>query len=238
MINIHNVTVSLSGRAIINDANLSISTGEIAFLVGENGAGKTTLLKAVLGDLPVQAGTINALRCIPQRDRHVLLRKTGVVLAETTLPPDLQIRDIYQLCLEAHKINKPGDVYEDLAERFSISRHWNRYAGTLSSGESRKIMIAFSLLHEPNLLIFDEVNNFLDPLAKMELKLFLQQFVKKPDRSVFFATHDYSLFFIEGARIHVLSEGKIHSIPIEQETFFETKKAISSLEKSIRDILR
>lgn len=237
MIEVDDIVISLGKKRIFNHTSISISSGVITYLIGENGAGKTTLLKAILGDLPVQSGSIKTLGYSPKKDRHTILSKTGVVFTESKLPPDLQIRDIYNLYLEAYHISRPSVAFQDLAERFTIFKYWKRYAGALSSGEKRKILIAFSLLHNPNLLIFDEVNNFLDPCAKIEFKSFLEEFVKQIDRTVFFATHDYSLFFTENTCINIVAKGEIYEVPIPKQESEETRKSISNLEKSIKAIL-
>ncbi len=167
LIELKNVTIVRSGRTALDDVSLSIRRGENVAILGPNGCGKSTLVKAIARDLRPFAG--RGSLSIAGLDRWNLfeLRKfLGIVSNEiqslcakdvTTL--DVVVSGFFGSygVLEPYEVTNEHFAKADEMLRFLEASHLaNRLANELSSGESRRVLIARALVNEPTGLLLDE----------------------------------------------------------------------------------
>lgn len=158
VLTISDVSVSLSGRQILHDINLSIGEGEIVGLLGPNGAGKTTLMRAVMGLIPTSAGSIEregAPGYVPQR--HDIAWNYPISVQETVMT-SLQAR------MRPWQWAKPTHwraVYDAL-EMVGMMGLRNRTLDELSGGQKQRVLIARALAPKPRILLLDEPFTGLD----------------------------------------------------------------------------
>ena len=158
----HGVRVSFDGRPVLRGVDLHIPRGQLVALIGPNGSGKTTLLRCLLGLQKTEAGEI---KLTGESD----LRR-GVCLCVGYVPQRLPLDRSFVL-----------SVREFLSLRLRQTRHWfwrsrtaidriisetlveigaepllDRLIGQLSGGQLQRVLIAFSLLSNPELLLLDE----------------------------------------------------------------------------------
>ena len=176
-----NVTVTARGRAIVNDAGLSLAPGELVGLIGPNGAGKSTLLRSLLGISPRDAGSVTldgqdfgampapararAIAFLPQ-DRRVEWRLTA--------------HDVVMLGRYPHQAGFGGPTP---ADREAVARAISAVEGealldrpisVLSGGERTRILLARALAVEAPLLLADEPIAALDPYHQLHVMEILQ----------------------------------------------------------------
>ena len=159
-------SVSSGYRAsvVLRGTSLEVAAGEAVALLGKNGMGKSTLLKTVMGYLPKSAGSVHLSgRDITRLAPHRVAR-LGVAYAaqEHALFTELSIRDNLRIGL-------PRDSMFD--ERFTaietvfpiFKSRLRQYAGTLSGGEQKMLLVARALMAQPSLLLLDEITEGLQP---------------------------------------------------------------------------
>ncbi|AHU89122.1 anchored repeat-type ABC transporter ATP-binding subunit [Trueperella pyogenes] len=158
VLTLSDVHVSLSGRQILHDVDLTIGEGEIVGLLGPNGAGKTTLMRAIMGLIPTTSGTIEragAPGYVPQR--HDIAWNYPISVQETVMTS-----------LQAHmrpwQWAKPADwraVYDAL-DMVGMMELRDRTLDELSGGQKQRVLIARALAPKPRVLLLDEPFTGLD----------------------------------------------------------------------------
>ncbi len=162
------MSVSLSGRPILDNVTFGVRAGEFTGLIGSNGAGKTTLLRVILGLQRPSAGRV-FVAGVPRTRRN---RSIGYVPQKVLLDPDMPMRarDLVALGLDGHRLGVPipsaarRRAVDEMLHAVDAERFADARVGTLSGGEQQRVLIAHALIGRPQILLLDE------PLANLDLK--------------------------------------------------------------------
>ncbi|MGZ4359167.1 MAG: metal ABC transporter ATP-binding protein, partial [Gaiellaceae bacterium] len=150
----HRAAARLGGRTIWNEVSLDVAAGEFVAILGPNGAGKSTLIKAVLGLLPLAAGTASILGEPPGRVND----RIGYLPQRRSFDRSTRVRgiDIVRLGLEGARwgIPLPGlprrargaERIAEVIELVGASEYARRPIGELSGGEQQRLLIAQALV--------------------------------------------------------------------------------------------
>ncbi len=163
-LHLQNVISGYKTSVVLRDINFKIDAGEAVALLGKNGMGKSTLLKTVMGYLPkmtgaVHVGGVDATRLPPYK-----IARNGIAYAaqEQALFTDLSIRDNLGLGLE--KESWFEERFALIAPIFPVFKErLKQYAGTLSGGEQKMLLVARALMMRPSIILLDEITEGLQP---------------------------------------------------------------------------
>ena len=164
---LHEIEVAYGGVPAVREVSLRVAPGEIVGLIGPNGAGKSTTLHAIMGVVPLRAGSISfggsSLRGLAP---EAIARKGIALVPEgRRLFAELTVAENLRLGLAGRP--KGGDPAEDLeavAALFPvISEFGDRHAGALSGGQQQQLAIARALVASPSILLLDEPSLGLAP---------------------------------------------------------------------------
>lgn len=177
----------------VNGISFSIGKGETVGFIGPNGAGKSTTVKMLTGILAPTAGRIQVLGMTPQKERKRIAARMGVVFGQKTqLWWDLPVADTYDLLKYIYRI--PPAVYTRNLEMFSDMLGLQEFIRTpvrqLSLGQKMRADIAAALLHDPEIIFFDEPTIGLDVVAKEKIREFLRIVNREKNTTMLFTTHD------------------------------------------------
>lgn len=190
----------------LKNASLSIEGGEIVALVGENGAGKSTTIGCLSGTRNPDSGTI----LFKDKELEKLSEKEKEGLAfcydESSFPEEFTIKEIGTFG-KLFFSNWHSDVWASLMDRFGLPD--NKLVKDFSKGMKAKCEIAYSLAHDPSLLVLDETTSSLDPVVRDELLELFQEFVESGDRAILFSSHITSDLEKIADRIIFIHEGRI-----------------------------
>lgn len=161
---LQDVTSGYKASVVLRNLSFSIAAGDAFALLGKNGMGKSTLLKTIMGYLSKQSGTIHAdgndiTRLPPYR-----IARVGIAYAaqEQALFADLSVRDNLRLGLL--KESWFDDRFAQIEPIFPVfKRRLNQYAGTLSGGEQKMLLVARALMMRPSIILLDEITEGLQP---------------------------------------------------------------------------
>lgn len=181
-----------NGRQIVFiDASAALQKGEKAGLVGPNGAGKTTLFSVITRLYANQDGRVAIFGHGLDREPSRALARMGVVFQARTLDTDLTVEQnlLYHASLHgiARRIAKARIA--TLLDRVGLADRRGDKIRTLSGGQSRRIEIARSLIHEPSLLLLDEPTVGLDLESRADIVAIVRALVREEGLSVLWATH-------------------------------------------------
>jgi iron complex transport system ATP-binding protein len=211
------VSVTLSGRRVLNDISLSLSSGHLVALVGPNGAGKTTLLRALAGLVPsdgaIQIGG-EALSSLSLRDRA---KRFGYLPQGHIAHWPLAARDIVALGRYPHGATDPARLSPDDAEAVLRAMQATdsvefseRRITELSGGERSRVALARVLAVEAPVILADEPTSSLDPRHQIDVMKNLRS-AADAGTLVIVVTHDLGLAARFADTILVLSEGRLVS---------------------------
>ena len=151
---------------IVKGATVEVGLGELVAIVGPNGAGKSTLLKALVGLLPVSAGTVEvAGERIDGLRPDVIARKgVGFVPQVRGIFDDLTVRENLEIGGYVVPKRQLGPRIDEMFERFpTLAPFRRRQAGGLSGGERKLLAMARVLMTRPSVLVLDEPTANLSP---------------------------------------------------------------------------
>ena len=157
-LNLQDVTSGYKASIVLRKLSMTVSGGEAVALLGKNGMGKSTLLKTIMGYLPKKSGAIqvNGLD-ITHAPSHQIAR-AGIAYApqEHALFQDLTIRDNLRLGLP--KVSAFDERFAEIEPIFPVFKsRLKQYAGTLSGGEQKMLLVARALMMRPSVILLDEI---------------------------------------------------------------------------------
>lgn len=208
------VNYSYGDFSALRDVSFSLSAGESVAILGANGSGKSTLLKILNGLVFPSSGIITFFgeRMAEESLRGGFLRcfreRVGFVFPE----PDVQLfcpTVFDEVAFGPLQLKLPEDEVrrraESLLEMLGIKQLKDRAPYSLSSGEKKKVAIASVLATNPDILIFDEPTNGLDPRTQVWL-FELMQGLKELNKTFIMSTHDLSFVQDFAGRVILLDE--------------------------------
>jgi zinc/manganese transport system ATP-binding protein len=231
--------VRVGRRVIWSDVSLTVRPGEFTAVLGPNGAGKSTLLKAILGLLPLSAGSATVLGAPPGSANSQI----GYLPQRRSFDAAARIRgvDIVRLGLDGSRWGMPlpgranaetkRRVWEAI-ELVGAGPYAERPVGRLSGGEQQRLLIAQALVRRPRLLLLDEPLDSLDLTNQVSVAALVQRICRDEGVAVMLVAHDVNpilpyldrvVYFagataVEGAPREVITSetlSALYSAPIE-----------------------
>jgi ABC-type nitrate/sulfonate/bicarbonate transport system ATPase subunit len=187
-VDIESLAVSLGGRTVLHDLNLTIPSGASAAIVGVSGAGKTTLLRCVAGLLPPTAGQV----LLDERAPASLYGQGAMafLFQEACLWRHLTAKKTLELTFDLYgRAPRNGEV-AGLLERVGLSGFGNYYPHQMSVGMKARLAIARAFCDAPSLLLMDEPFAALDPFRRQDLNRQVQAMRLEAGCTVMWVTHD------------------------------------------------
>jgi len=155
----------------VDGVDLHVARGEIFGFLGPNGAGKSTTVRMLTTLLSLSAGSATVAGYDVEREPHIVRRVIGVALQEAAIDPIMTGRELLkpQSVLHGIKGRVASDRGDELLERVGLTAAADRRVGTYSGGMKRRLDLALSLVHEPEVLFLDEPTTGLDPTSRQAL---------------------------------------------------------------------
>ncbi|MFA6402082.1 MAG: ATP-binding cassette domain-containing protein [Salinivirgaceae bacterium] len=199
IIKLEKVTVAQPENVVLTNIDFELKVGEFIFLIGRTGSGKSTLLKTLYADLPLFKGEgIVAgfdLQKLKNRQIPFLRRKLGIIFQDFQLLTDRSVYENLYFVLKATGWKKKKEMenrIQQVLESVGLQHKEYKMPHELSGGEQQRVVIARSLLNNPEIILADEPTGNLDPESSSGIiKLLLE--ISKNGQAVIVATHDYPL---------------------------------------------
>ena len=158
-------------RTALDGVDLRVDPGGSLAVLGRNGSGKSTLLRILAGLLRPTSGEVSVLGCDLPKETHRLRGRVGYLGHDPLLYRDLTPRENLELGAALHGIGSEvaGPRIEVLLEAVGMSVRADDRVAELSAGMKQRIDICRAVLHEPELLLLDEPDAHLDPVARLRI---------------------------------------------------------------------
>lgn len=195
--------------AALSNASFTIADQEIVGVLGLNGAGKSTLLKILAGLLLPSAGRVTVGGVDASTDPDALRRKIGFLPEEPPLYAEMRVREFLLWCgeLKGRSRSEVKKNLPDVLETCDLVSMADRVIGELSHGYKKRVGIAQTIIHRPEVVILDEPISGLDPQQIVEMREVVRNL--KEYATVLISSHILSEIAQTCDRILVIHRGEL-----------------------------
>ena len=182
LLEVRNLSVTIDGIHIFKNISFSLRPEEVLAIIGPNGAGKSVLLKTLLGFFEPTTGTISWA--------------PGTTCGY--LPQRFHVDHYLPMTVEEFLALKPNQKYslKETAQLVGIEEHWlKKNLATFSSGQLQKILLAWSIIDQPKVLLFDEPTENVDIVAQESVYDLLHHLQNTLKISVIIVSHDLNVVY-------------------------------------------
>lgn len=168
IVEVKNLNKRYGDKLVIDNMNLNIRKGEILGLLGPNGAGKTTLINSIIGITEIQSGEINIFEKNMRQFSMEIKRNIGVVPQNIALLNEFTAIENVTYFARLYGLNGI-ELKESVRQALEFTNLWERrkeYPKKYSGGMQRRLNIACSIVHKPELIIMDEPTVGIDPQSR------------------------------------------------------------------------
>lgn len=197
-------------KVAVDNVSFEAYEGEIFGLLGPNGAGKTTTMRTIATLLLPTEGTITVQGHDVVKEPDEVRKSIGFLTSELKLDPHFTPKYTMEYFGKLYSL-KPAEILERreyLFEKFAIKDFENKKVESLSTGMKQKLSIAVSLIHNPNIIIFDEPTNGLDIITAKVVTDYLLE-LKNEGKLVMISTHIMSLAQKLCDKVAIIIDGKL-----------------------------
>lgn len=230
-----------SRKVAVDNLSFSAYRGEIFGLLGPNGAGKTTTLRMLATLIRPDQGDAWVDGCSIASQPEQVRGKIGFLTSELKLEDFFTPNYLYNFFSDLHGVapSTAASRKKALFERFGIDKFAEVKVANLSTGMKQKVSIVISLVHDPDIIIFDEPTNGLDVITARTVTDFLQE-LKAEGKTIILSTHIFSLVERLCDRVGIIIDGKLtHCDTLEavcdgknlEDRFFEIYKEMKGDEE-------
>jgi heme exporter protein A len=224
MIEVRGLVKTFGPKLVLRGVDFDVAQGEFVALLGPNGAGKTTFLRILATLSRPRAGAVRIGSFALPGEAAAVRRRLGVVSHQPLLYGDLSAEEnlhffgrMYALANRAERVQAVLELVGLYPRRRDLVREFSR-------GMQQRLAIGRAVMHEPDVLLFDEPHTGLDQDARTMLDAVLHE-ITRGGRTVVMTTHDLDRAAALADRIDILSRGKIEaSVPSERMDVIELQQ--------------
>ncbi|MEH7385645.1 ABC transporter ATP-binding protein [Bacillus sp. JJ1521] len=210
IVEIANLQKSYGSKPVLQGVSLTVNKGEIIGYIGPNGAGKSTTVKIILGIEEDYLGEVKIFGQSILDGNMEYKQKIGYVP---------EVADVYDSLTGQEYLTFIGELYgidyevadykaKNLMELFGVGEVYHSRIASYSKGMRQKLLIISSLLHNPEILFFDEPINGLDANSVMIFKEIMSQLAQQ-GKTIFYSSHIMDVVEKISSRIILLHGGRI-----------------------------
>ena len=206
LINVKNISKSFGSFLAVDDISFNLSKGEVLGFLGPNGAGKTTTMRILTGFLKPDIGSVHIKDIDIFNEAKKAREYLGYVPEGSPLYNEMTTIDFLSFICNIRQVNRVTELPK-IIELLDLSDVLMQKIDTLSKGFKRRVGLAQSLIHDPEVLILDEPTDGLDPNQKNEVRKLIKKLGK--EKAIIISTHILEEVNILCNRTMILSNGKL-----------------------------
>lgn len=182
MIKISNLKKSYGNKEVLKNINLEIKEGDFVGLVGKNGSGKSTIINILSMVKTQDSGKISY-----SFDEKEIYKNMGIQFQEADFDKRMKVKELAGLWKEIYKVK--DDYYNELIRLLELDQVMNQKIGNISGGQRQKLNIFLALIHNPKVLILDELTTGLDAISRAEIRKYLSILNKEKGKTILMVSH-------------------------------------------------
>lgn len=205
-VHVHGLVKRFGHKSVLKGLNFHVPRGGIHALLGPNGSGKTTSIRILLGLVRADAGEVHLLGHEVPRELPAVIGRVGAIVESPKFAPRMTGRHNLDVLADSIGVRRRR-VTEVLLE-VGLGEEADRPFATYSLGMRQRLAIAATLLKSPELLIFDEPTNGLDPVGIRDIRATMRQ-LADAGRTVLLSSHILSEIEQLADSVSVIGRGRI-----------------------------
>jgi len=209
MLEVRSLTKTYSTIPALENVSFTIARGEVLGYLGPNGSGKSTTVKIITGLLEPTLGTVLFNGCDIRNDLAAYKRVVGYVPEEANLYPFLTGLEYLELIGRLRGLR--GSTIKrrtaEMLEVFSMTPHRHSTIGTYSKGMRQRILLIAALMHDPELIIFDEPLSGLDVTSALIFRELVKA-LSSAGKMIFYCSHVLEVVERVCSHVIILQKGK------------------------------
>lgn len=208
-IKVQNLTKFYGEQKAVDQISFEIQTGEVIGFLGPNGAGKSTTMKMMTGYMAPSEGNISIEGIDVAGEPLAIKRKIGYLPENNPLYTDMPIIEYLRFCAEIQGIDRTTipDRIAEMIELCGLNAEKHKRINELSKGYRQRVGLAQSIIHNPDVLIFDEPTTGLDPNQIIEIRKLIKKLGE--EKTVILSSHILSEVEATCDRILIINRGRI-----------------------------
>ena len=197
-------------KVAVNNLSFTAYQGEVFGLLGSNGAGKTTTLRMMASLITPDAGDVLVDGTSVVKNPAEVRSKIGFLTSELKLEEFFTPNYLFDFFADLHGVEKETAQKrkQKLFDKFQISKFAEVKVANLSTGMKQKVSLVISIVHDPDIIIFDEPTNGLDVLTAKVVTDFLLE-LKAQGKTIVVSTHIFSLIEKICDRVGIIIDGSM-----------------------------
>ena len=220
-----NVSKTINHTPIVQSISFDVRKGEIFGLLGPNGSGKTTIFRMIVQLIKITGGAIS-FKGRPDSDFEYLMKHIGVIIEGPDMYPNMTALQNLKYFTKLRSASLRTDDLMNILIKVGLEQAARKKVKHFSLGMKQRLGLAYSLLHNPELLILDEPMNGLDPKGMKELRTILSDLAQQ-GVSILISSHLLSemeeicdrVAYIKKGRILGIEEMKKRNDPAQKKLF-------------------
>lgn len=201
------ISKSYGNQKALQNFNLQVKKGEIVGVAGPNGAGKTTLFRIITGMTPVFEGELKLFGSLDGTALRENRKFLGTIIEDPAFFPEMTARQN----LEFYRLQRGVENAERIDELLTLvglADVGKKKFKSFSLGMKQRLAIALALIHEPELLVFDEPTNGLDPSGIIQVRKLLQKLADETNLTILVSSHILSELENLATRFVIVNHGQ------------------------------
>ena len=249
------ILIYSNGTKAVDNISFNVKKGDFFGFLGPNGAGKSTTIKVLTTLLKKTSGTVNIAGFDLDKDSKEIRKLIGVQSQETSVDGDLTGRE--NLILQGHFQQLSGKMLEnrvaELLELIDLEKFADKKVRNYSGGMKKRLDLATTLVHRPQLLFLDEPTTGLDPQSRSAIWDYLEKLNKEEKTTIFLTTQymeeadrlcktlaiiDNGKIVATGSPIELKQQLGVDSIKLSLKNCNRDKKEAVALLKSLSGVIK
>lgn len=211
---VDDIRYSYGDLEAVKGISFEVQPGEIMGFLGPNGAGKSTTIKMLTGQLKPKSGNVKILGMPGGQDVPEIQQRIGVSFEEKNLYLNMSAKENLDFFAKLYGID--GFSAVDALRRVDLAGREKDRVKEFSKGMRQRLMIARSLINEPDVLFLDEPTDGLDPVSSQAIRRVIQQEAER-GAAILLTTHDMHEADELSNRVAFLNEGEIVAMDTPEE---------------------
>lgn len=179
LIELRKVSKIYKNKVALNEIDFMIKSGDRIGIIGANGSGKSTMSEIIGGIRQPTSGEVI-------RQNNLVI---GLQFQDSKYPIGISVMDMIKYYLHTFSIEMSESQLKDLLRTYQISGFENKFIESLSGGQQQRLNILLSVIHDPDLVILDEVSTGLDIEVRAQIFDFLRENIVKKKKAMILVTH-------------------------------------------------
>ncbi len=209
MIVLENLTKRFGALTAVDDVSMTVGRGEVLGFLGPNGAGKSTTMKMVAGYLTPTAGTARVMGHDVGQAPLQVKAAIGYLPEGAPTYGDMTVQSFLKFIAEVRGFSgaEIGRRVDRVREMVALDEVFTRPVETLSKGFKRRVGLAQSILHDPEVLIMDEPTDGLDPNQKHQVRTLIKDMAA--EKAIVISTHILEEVEAVCSRAVIIAHGRL-----------------------------